>query len=214
MSLRTLRLAAVFAASVILLPSPARPDEIAAQRLPIIGQSLELLGPVETSVDVAVAVQTRFGGKTNSEAPPAGGMTVAGDLTGPGIDQAIRLTTAPGHAFQVPALPKEGEYTLENVRLLASDGTFIQYATPSFTTIVVRAVLKPTVTVRQLTADDLRQRGIHLDERNFDVYGNALMSVLPFAQSSVGSDEATRKLCCDDGCRLRPPRDHGRRFRK
>ncbi|HXG59335.1 MAG TPA: carboxypeptidase regulatory-like domain-containing protein [Thermoanaerobaculia bacterium] len=169
MPFRPDRLFAALAATAMLCSGPvAHADEIGRGQLPIIGRTLELLGPVETSVDVAVAVQTRFGGRTGGEAPA--GMSVIGDLTGPGIDQAIRLVTAPGQAFQVPALSKEGEYALENVRLLASDGTFIQYATPSFATIVVRAVLKPAVTVRQLTADELRQRGIHLDERNFDVY--------------------------------------------
>src|SRR5207253_9511243 len=41
---------------------------------------------------------------------------------------------------------------------------------PSFAVIHVAQVLSTQVRVRQLSADELRQRGITVDARNFDVY--------------------------------------------
>ncbi|HEX7831202.1 MAG TPA: carboxypeptidase-like regulatory domain-containing protein, partial [Thermoanaerobaculia bacterium] len=115
-------------------------------------------------------MQTIFAGKKNDEAPAAPGLSVLGDLLGPGIDTPITLATKPGHAFQLPGLHEKGEYTLQNIRLVNADGEFLQQAVPSFAVVQVSDVLKTTVRVRQLTAAELRERGINVDSRNYEVY--------------------------------------------
>ncbi|MFL6247288.1 MAG: Ig-like domain-containing protein [Thermoanaerobaculia bacterium] len=124
---------------------------------------------VTTSVDLPVTVQTEFGGKQNDEAIALEGVFAVGDLTGPGIETPIQLTTAPGGKFQVPGLAQQGVYYLQNVRLMKG-GTFLQSASPATSVITVADLLQTKVTVKQLSADELRKRGITVDARNYNVY--------------------------------------------
>ena len=124
---------------------------------------------VTTSVDLPVTVQTEFAGKQNFEGVTPEGLIAVGDLSGPGIEVPIQLTTAPGHKFQIPGLPQLGVYYLQNVRLM-KDGAFLQSASPSTAVITVADLLETKVTVKQLSADELRKRGITVDARNYDVY--------------------------------------------
>ncbi|HEV2720665.1 MAG TPA: hypothetical protein VG323_11650, partial [Thermoanaerobaculia bacterium] len=88
---------------------------------------------------------------------------------GPGITTPVQVATQPGHAFQITGLSQEGVYYLQNVRLM--NGTqLLQLASPSSAAIQVANTLKTTVTVRQLTPDEMRARGISLDPSNYDVY--------------------------------------------
>ncbi|HKR67022.1 MAG TPA: hypothetical protein VJZ00_25060, partial [Thermoanaerobaculia bacterium] len=124
---------------------------------------------VTTSIDLPTTVQTEFGGKQNDEAVALEGVTAVGELTGPGIDTPIQLTTAPGHRFQIPGLSQQGVFYLQNVRLMK--GTeFLQYATPATSVITVADLLQTKVSVRQLSPDELRARGIVVDSRNYDVF--------------------------------------------
>ncbi|HET8796430.1 MAG TPA: carboxypeptidase regulatory-like domain-containing protein, partial [Thermoanaerobaculia bacterium] len=149
----------------------AAAGEVARGQLDILGLGLEVdRNPVVTAVDIPSSVQTIFAGRTNGEAPPAPGLSVLGDLTGPGIAAPITLSTRPGHAFQLPALHEKGEYALGNIRLVGESGEFLQQAVPSFAVIQVSDVLQTRVRVRQLTADELRERGIAIDSRNYEVY--------------------------------------------
>ena len=149
----------------------ANAADIDRKDLLILGLSLE----VDTTIVVAdsgipAAVQTKFGGKTNDDAPPDNGMTAVGELTGPGIDTPIRLVTKPGHLFQLPLLYEKGDYVLGNIRLVSADGKTLQTAIPSYANITVTKVLTTKLTVHQLTPDELRARGITIDANNYDVY--------------------------------------------
>lgn len=157
--------------SLLLAAAPLHAAEVARRNLNILGVSLGVeTTRVETAIDVPVVVQTSFGGKLNDEAPVAPELTAIGELTGPGIETPITLTTVPGRKFSIPPLRERGEYTLQNIRLLGPNGVFLQQAVPSFAIISVANVLQTEVTVRQLTPDELRQRGITIDSRNFDYY--------------------------------------------
>ncbi|MCM2314884.1 MAG: Ig-like domain-containing protein, partial [Thermoanaerobaculia bacterium] len=166
--------ARVLALSVLLCMAAATclAQPIASGDLEIRGMALEI---VETSVSVEANtgtpsyVQTRFGGGTD-DATVAGGFVAEGDLVGPGIDTPITLRTPPGHRFEIPGLPTEGEYYLQRVRLVRSDGTFLSDAIPSVASIRVSSMLLTEVKMRQLTSDELRARGIVLDSRNFECW--------------------------------------------
>jgi hypothetical protein len=160
-------------AAIAFLTLPATAGEIGHANLDILGLSLEVVTdpPIATGIDIPAVIQTKFGGKMNADAPPSPGFLAVGELTGPGIDTPILITTQPGHTFELPALRRSGDYTLQNIRLVtAPAGQFVQQAVPSSVNINVSDVLKPSVTVRQLTPDDLRNRGITIDSRNYDYY--------------------------------------------
>ena len=143
---------------------------IAATDVLISGSSLALEDVnATTGLNIPVSIQTSFGGLKNEQAPVVPELTAVGDLTGPGIETPIQLQTAPGHSFTIPGLSAEGVYLLQNVRLMRG-GTFVQNAVPSSAAITVADILKTKVSVRQLTAAELRARGIMIDARNFDVY--------------------------------------------
>ena len=167
MQLRRILGALVFLAAAAI-PASAN---ITSTSLRIEGAGLAVLNdpPVTTGIDLPVTIQTSFGNRTNDEATSIEGLLAVGELTGPGLETPIQLTTAPGHKFQIPGLPQKGDYFLQNIRLMK--GTeFLQYATPATTRIIVADLLQTKITVKQLSAADLRARGIIVDARNFDVY--------------------------------------------
>ncbi len=161
---------AILVASMLLCSGSARANSIAAADLEIQGVSLRVVDTaVTTGVDIPVSIQTEFAGKRNDGAPLLEGIVAVGDLSGPSLTNPIQLQTLPGHAFQVPPLPTEGLYFLQNVRMMR-DNEFLQAATPSFATIAVTNVLGTSVRIRQLTLEEVRARGIVLDGDNYAVY--------------------------------------------
>ncbi|HEV7766228.1 MAG TPA: hypothetical protein VGQ76_14580, partial [Thermoanaerobaculia bacterium] len=146
--------------------------EVARGDLAIIGLGLEVdRNPVQAATGVPSFVQTKFGGVMNDEAPVAPGLSALGELIGPGIDTPLTLSAIPGKKFALPALHEKGEYTLQNIRLVGANGEFLQPAVPSFALITVSDALSTKVRVRQLRPEELRERGITIDARNFEVYG-------------------------------------------
>ncbi|HEX8410707.1 MAG TPA: carboxypeptidase regulatory-like domain-containing protein, partial [Thermoanaerobaculia bacterium] len=144
---------------------------MARGELAIVGLGLEVdRNPVVTAVDVPSYVQTFFGGKAGEEALPAPGLSARGELTGPGIDEPITLSAIPGQKFAIPALHEKGEYLLQNMRLVGASGEYLQPAVPAIATIQVTDVLQTRIRVRQLTPEELRERGILIDDRNYEVY--------------------------------------------
>jgi hypothetical protein len=163
-------LATASAIALVATIGPAAAGAIDSRTLTIQGMSLELTATsATTSVGVGALVGTRFGGKEGAEAALVEGVRADGELSGPGIDVPIRLSTLPGHPFRIPPLDREGEYLLSNVRLTNGE-RFLQPAIPSAATITVVDALQTKVSVRQLTPDELRARGISVDGRNFEVY--------------------------------------------
>ncbi|MGA8808314.1 MAG: hypothetical protein WB973_10590, partial [Thermoanaerobaculia bacterium] len=161
-------------AVLLLIAAAAAPrshaQQIDSANLLITGVALEVPASVDTGADIPAVIQTTFGRKMNDDVPETG-MTAAGDLTGPGLTAPVLLTTRPGGKFTLPPLHEQGDYTVLNIRLVDSKGVFVQYATPTSTVVHVVGVLGTTVTIHQLTPDDLRARGITIDSRNYDVYG-------------------------------------------
>lgn len=159
------------AIAMTVIAASASAGEVARGDLAIVGLGLEVdRNPVLAATGVPSFVQTKFGGQMNEVAPPAPGLAAIGELVGPGIETPLTLSTVPGKKFALPALHTKGEYTLQNIRLVGASGEFLQPAVPSFAQILVDDALQTNVRVRQLTAQELRERGITLDARNFDVY--------------------------------------------
>ena len=164
-----LRLAAAVTLAQFLCATAVLGADITSGSLQIQGVSLEIETPAVTGIDIPTTVQTKFGGKTNEAAPLVEGLTAVAELTGPGLDSPIQLTTAPGYRFQIPGFKTEGIYFLQNVRLM-KNVDFIAPATPSSAAITVANVLQTSVSVHQLSPEEMRARGIVVDGRNFNVY--------------------------------------------
>src|SRR5437899_1085366 len=97
---------------VAVLAAPAlRAGEVASANLNIIGMSLDVPDSVSTGADISAVIQTTFGGKTNGDVPETG-LTVVGELTGPGLDAPITVTTRPGGRITLPPLHEQGDYAV------------------------------------------------------------------------------------------------------
>ncbi|MBW3565708.1 MAG: Ig-like domain-containing protein, partial [Acidobacteria bacterium] len=155
---------------IMLSSVPLFAGSLASDRLTILGASLEVETTAATAgIGLPTSIQTIFSGQKNELAPVVPDLVAVGELTGPGLDEPVRMTTAPGHAFQIPGLPAEGVYTLQNIRLLRA-GEFVQYASPPVATITVADVFQTSLKVRRLTPEEMRARGIMLDATNYEVY--------------------------------------------
>src|ERR1051325_738400 len=77
-----------------------------------------------TAPEIPLNIQTVFGGD------PAG-LSVTGDLNGPGITAPVSVYGTPGGTISVPALHDLGDYAITNIRLVDGGGHFLQQASPS-----------------------------------------------------------------------------------
>ena len=94
---------------------------------------------------------------------------VLGDLSGPEIDGVLVLETEPGRPFRIPGLGLEGQYALDNIRLVQGE-EIIGYASPRSSGILVTQILVVSVESRPLTLDEIRTHGIVLDGDNFSAF--------------------------------------------
>src|SRR5689334_20079206 len=98
-----MKLRSLIALGIFAVFSATAEASITSASLRIQGAGLKVITEsVTTSVDLPTTVQTEFGGKQNDEAVSLEGVMAVGELTGPGIETPIQLTTAPGHRFQIP----------------------------------------------------------------------------------------------------------------
>jgi hypothetical protein len=96
--------------------------------------------------------------------------------------------TAPGGTFFLPGFQREGDYLLENVRLVdTATGRVVANAEPSLATLHVREILLASATVTRLTLADLRARGITLTQQNFQAFS------LPWRAGRSRSSRGTRR---------------------
>src|SRR5438270_1335163 len=146
-SRRTLTLVIVLAA---LIAPVGNAGQIDSANLLINGATLEVPASVDTGADIPAVIQTTFARKMNEDVPETG-LTAVGDLTGPNLDAPVMLTTRPGGKFTLPPLHEQGDYTVLNIRLVDSKGSFVQYAAPAFTVVHVVGTLATQVTIHQLT---------------------------------------------------------------
>lgn len=103
----------------------------------------------------------------NQEIPS--GIVVKGELRGPSISGSITLTTLPNQLFSIPPFPVKGVYTLEDIRL-EKDGVVLSKANPDKAVISVIDLVVTRVETRPLTLEEIREKGIMINEQNFTVY--------------------------------------------
>ncbi|MFH1177056.1 MAG: Ig-like domain-containing protein, partial [Acidobacteriota bacterium] len=162
-------------------------DPLASARLEVRGYRLSIYSDAQTSdaeqtinAGERARVRTCFGlggacGQLASGDPGTAGLVARAELRGPELPQPLPLETAPGGAFILPALQQDGDYVLENIRLVeATSGRLLQIAAPPLAIVHVRRIMLASATVTRLSLEDLRQRGISLSENNFQAFDFAL----------------------------------------
>ena len=80
------------------------------------------------------------------------GLRVAADFTGPEIAGVLALETVPNEPFRIPALSVEGEYRLENIRLVQGD-EILSFAEPRSAVVRATQILVTRVSSRPSTLE-------------------------------------------------------------
>src|SRR5438445_9862946 len=158
------------------------PRKIAELELSLLGVSASV-DPAEPTVPKntasAVRVIVRAGPNELSAADVArfvgAGFQVEAELSGPGLRGTVTLPQSgagqppPGDPLLLglPPLSVAGDYTLSHVRIVAGGRTLLD-AAPSLVTVkVIDQILVTSVKTRPLTLDEIRDRGIVLDSKDY-----------------------------------------------
>ena len=129
--------------------------------------------------EVPVSVRTVVGDPNAVSNPdiPAGSLVKA-TLTGPAFSQnGIPVAALPNHPFELPTLRTAGDYTLSNIRLEGPDGQVLARRSlirESVVITVIDELLVTTVSSRALSAAEIEEKGIVIDEDNFTVLNFAM----------------------------------------
>lgn len=97
--------------------------------------------------------------------------TVRAELSGPAFQTPLPLVAKPGSGFDLPTLAITGRYTLSNIRLVDGSGATLFGAVPQV--VAIESIPDPlitSVTTRQLSAQELQERGVTFDKSNFTAY--------------------------------------------
>jgi hypothetical protein len=167
------------AIAICALASPARAQQapvLAREQILIAGVALTVPQDHQTvprNIATAVAVQLVATGDTTGSADATSAIPsdalLQAELRGPAFGAPVTIVARPGDPLKIQPLAVVGTYVLENIRLVSGGVTFLQ-ATPDTVTIdVIDKVLVSQVTTRQLTAAEIQQKGIFVDQTNFDV---------------------------------------------
>ncbi|MCP4657067.1 MAG: hypothetical protein GY856_16780, partial [bacterium] len=155
--------------------------EIQGNRLTLYADDLTTDADQTVNVGERARVRTCFGG---SEVPcgsvlpgdpRVSGLVVEAELRGPELPQAVPLETVPGGTFVLPGFQQEGDYRLENIRLVnTAGGQVLGSAEPSLAILHVRRIVLASATVEALSLADLQARGITITEENFQAFNFAV----------------------------------------
>lgn len=172
-----LRFAVVFGvASVLSTRTPAL-----AQQPPLTETDFQLVGPrlaisppvltvpkdVPTFINATLAVSVSATAATDDAiAQLSQGAAVLAELRGPSIAPTV-ITALPGQPLHLPPFHLEGDYVLDNIRLVKGGATILA-AEPSAVPIkVIGEILITSVTTRPLTLEEIQQAGIVIDATDF-----------------------------------------------
>ncbi len=166
----------------------AQPGPIASGALQIQGNRLTLYADdLTTDADQTInvgeraRVRTCFGsagaacGAVAPGDPRVAGLLVRAELRGPEVPQPIALETVPGGTFVLPGFQQEGDYRLENIRLVEeATGRVLGASEPPLAVLHVREILLASASVRTLSLEELRARGITFTAENFQAFNFAV----------------------------------------
>ena len=171
------------AASVVLAAQPAQDPVLARSRIIITGGGISI-SPAHQVVprNMATIVESVFatpgestnGSNGNGDHPdlasafPPDAILVA-ELIGPSLGSPVTLTTRAGEPFKIQPLAIAGLHFLRGIRLVSGGATLLTAQPDTVTLEVIDRVLVSQVTSRALSADEIRDRGIVIDQTNYQV---------------------------------------------
>ncbi|MBI4583457.1 MAG: carboxypeptidase regulatory-like domain-containing protein [Planctomycetes bacterium] len=131
---------------------------------------LEGLQSTLTAVkDFPAAIQTIVGLPESRRA----GFSVSARLVGPAFGgQALTFIAPAGGRFEIPPLGQEGTYFLDDIHLLDAEGRRVLNRRPERPRVeiqVIDQILVTEVITRPLTLEEIREKGIVIDEKSFSV---------------------------------------------
>ncbi len=160
----------VFLGVLLAWPRLATAGDLANAQLLIAGSRLTVSPESQTvPYDTPTIVETHLEGYDASHGVLPAGLRVLADFTGPEIDGILVLETPPNQPFHIPRLRLQGEYRLDNIRLMQGDA-LLAYAAPRSSSVLVTQVLITRVTSRALTLDEIRSYGIVVDDSSFQAF--------------------------------------------
>lgn len=157
-------------AAVVGVSGLAHAAELGSGELLIAGSEL-VVAPESQTVpfDTPTIVETELSGYDPGQGQLPSDLRVLADFTGPQIDGVLVLEAVPGEPLRIPRLRLEGEYVLDNIRLLEGDD-LLAYASPRSAVVRVTQVLVTRVTSRPLTLEEIRSYGIVVDDDSFQAF--------------------------------------------
>ena len=162
------RLLFVVIAILVTATTAGWSEELATGQLAIRGAVLTVSPESqEVAPGLPTVVRTTLGQLEPGQVPP--GLRVEGDLSGPGLNEPLALTTTPGDVFRIPGLNRQGTYTLSNIRLVEGDRT-VSAAVPDSVEILVHRLVISSITSRQLTPEEMDVYGIVIDSDNYTAW--------------------------------------------
>ncbi|MCC6619868.1 MAG: Ig-like domain-containing protein [Deltaproteobacteria bacterium] len=120
---------------------------------------------------IAVELVTGTGEVTAATASLATGAHVEGVLRGPSFP-AQRVLGVPGQPLMLPPLHLEGEYRVDEIRLVETEtnATLMEGSPRGVPVTVFSEVLVARVESRPLTLEEIQDRGIVIDDESFGAY--------------------------------------------
>ncbi len=96
---------------------------------------------------------------------------VKAEMTGPSFQTPVQLEAMPGRPFEIQTLSMLGKYTISNIRLVDGSGKVLFAAEPGAVTIEsIGDPIVTQVTTRELSVEELAERGVTFDESNFEAF--------------------------------------------
>lgn len=147
--------------------------DIVGVRLVVDPPVLTVPKQIATQINTRLEVPAGAGANTvQAIAALASGGVVEATLRGPSIPPT-RITTRPGQPIPLPPFALPGDYFLDGIRLLKDGVPLLDATAPDgrpATTIpiaVISEVFVTSVTSRPLSLDEIKEKGIVIDQNNF-----------------------------------------------
>ena len=128
---------------------------------------------IATQINTSLALPPNSGPETRAAIDSlTDGAIIEAELRGPEL-APTRIVTRPGQPIPIPPLALPGDYFLDGIRLVRNGRTILDATAPDgrlATTIPIRVISEvfvTNVTSRPLSLDEIRGRGIVIDENNF-----------------------------------------------
>ncbi|MCH9646794.1 MAG: carboxypeptidase regulatory-like domain-containing protein [Deltaproteobacteria bacterium] len=154
----------------LLSAAPVRAMDLGEAQLLIAGARLAVAPEQQTvPYDTPSVIFTELQGYDADNGVLPQDLKVVGDFSGPEIDGVLVLETTPNEPFRLPRLTLKGQYSLDNIRLVQG-GELLAFAEPRTAGVLVTQILITRVTSRPLTLEEIRARGIIIDEDNFQAF--------------------------------------------